>query len=65
VAPGWQTLPTDERVFNIDVYPDHSTVDNACVWVVPGSHKWERAKADEMIKKGREDFALPGAVPPS
>src|SRR5262245_35142694 len=30
-----------ERVFNIDVYPDRSTVENACVWVVPGSHLWD------------------------
>jgi phytanoyl-CoA hydroxylase len=58
-----QPTPNKERVFNIDVYPDHSTVDNSCVWVVPGSHRWESEKANEVIRKGREDFHLPDAVP--
>jgi phytanoyl-CoA hydroxylase len=52
-----------ERVFNIDIYPDYSTVENSCVWCVPGSHKWEKAKADEWVERGRTDFNLPGAVP--
>lgn len=52
-----------ERIFNIDIYPDHSTVENSCVWVIPGSHLWEREKALEWVKRGREDFALPGTVP--
>ncbi|HLK58171.1 MAG TPA: phytanoyl-CoA dioxygenase family protein [Chthonomonadaceae bacterium] len=52
-----------ERVFNIDIYPDYSTVANSCVWVVPGSHLWERERAMEMVKRGREDFNLPNAVP--
>jgi phytanoyl-CoA hydroxylase len=53
----------DERIFNIDLYPDRSTVDNACVWVIPGSHKWEHGQAWELAAKGRESFDLPGAVP--
>jgi ectoine hydroxylase-related dioxygenase (phytanoyl-CoA dioxygenase family) len=53
----------DERIFNIDIYPDHSTVANSCVWVVPGSHKWEHAKAMEWVQRGREEFNLPTAVP--
>jgi hypothetical protein len=28
----------NESIFNIDIYPDESTVDNSCVWVIPGSH---------------------------
>lgn len=52
-----------ERIFNIDVYPDHSTVANSCVWVVPGSHLWEFDRAMEMAQRGRENFDLPGAVP--
>jgi phytanoyl-CoA hydroxylase len=52
-----------ERIFNIDVYPDRSTVANSCVWVVPGSHMWEGEPVKEMIERGRKDFALPGAVP--
>lgn len=52
-----------ERVFNIDIYPDRSTVENSCVWVVPGSHVWENEKAQEWVKRGRENFDLPSAVP--
>lgn len=53
----------NERVFNIDIYPDRSTVENSCVWVVPGSHVWEQAKANEWVERGQKDFQLPGAVP--
>ncbi|HTE21125.1 MAG TPA: phytanoyl-CoA dioxygenase family protein [Armatimonadota bacterium] len=52
-----------ERIFNIDIYPDRSTVENSCVWVVPGSHLWEHGRAWEMAARGREQFELPGAVP--
>ncbi len=55
--------PQYERVFNIDIYPDRSTIANSCVWVIPGSHKWEQAQAQEWTERGREEFALPGAVP--
>ena len=57
------SITGSERVFNIDLYPDYSTVENSCVWVVPGSHVWETEKAMEWIARGKEDFALPGAVP--
>lgn len=53
----------DERIFNIDLYPDRSTVENSCVWVLPGSHLWERGRAMEWVARGRERFDLPGAVP--
>jgi phytanoyl-CoA hydroxylase len=53
----------NERIFNIDIYPDTSTVDNSCVWVVPGSHMWSPEKANEMVARGREHFDLPEAVP--
>jgi ectoine hydroxylase-related dioxygenase (phytanoyl-CoA dioxygenase family) len=52
-----------ERIFNIDIYPDRSTIDNSCVWAVPGSHLWEPEKAREWVKRGQKDFDLPGAVP--
>ena len=52
-----------ERIFNIDIYPDRSTVANSCVWVVPGSHLWEHARAMAWAERGRRDFQLPGAVP--
>lgn len=57
------SITGSERVFNIDIYPDHSTVENSCVWVVPGSHLWEREQALEWVERGRKDFDLPGAVP--
>lgn len=53
----------DERVFNIDIYPDRSTVENSCVWVIPGSHRWSPEEADAWIARGRRRFELPGAVP--
>lgn len=53
----------NERIFNIDLYPDRSTMANSCVWVVPGSHLWEKERANEVIARGRKDFHLPEAVP--
>ncbi|HEV2471680.1 MAG TPA: phytanoyl-CoA dioxygenase family protein, partial [Chthonomonadales bacterium] len=53
----------EERVFNIDIYPDKSTIENSCVWCVPGSHLWPGEQAQEWIERGRADFRLPGAVP--
>jgi len=58
-----KALTGTERIFNIDIYPDRSTIANSCVWVVPGSHLWERECADEMVKRGRASFDLPDAVP--
>jgi phytanoyl-CoA hydroxylase len=56
-------ITRDERIFNIDIYPDRSTVANSCVWVVPGSHRWENDRADAMVARGRKEFDLPNAVP--
>ncbi len=56
----------NERVFNIDIYPDASTIENSCVWCVPGSHRWDVPQATEWVRKGQEDFEAPqaiGAVP--
>ena len=53
----------DERIFNIDIYPDRSTMENSCVWVIPGSHRWTPERASEMVQRGRQNFDLPGAVP--
>jgi ectoine hydroxylase-related dioxygenase (phytanoyl-CoA dioxygenase family) len=52
-----------ERVFNIDIYPDRSTVENSCVWVIPGSHLWDDEPAAAMVARGRAAFDLTGAVP--
>lgn len=53
----------NERIFNIDIYPDYSTIENSCVWAIPGSHLWEHEKAMEWVERGQKDFDLPGAVP--
>jgi hypothetical protein len=54
---------TGRRIFNTDIYLDDSTVENSCVWVVPGSNKWPREKIDEMLALAKTTFELPGAVP--
>jgi ectoine hydroxylase-related dioxygenase (phytanoyl-CoA dioxygenase family) len=59
-----KSISGTERIFNIDIYPDHSTVENSCVWCVPGSHLWAQEKADSWIARGRKNFDdMPGAVP--
>jgi len=56
--------PGEERMFNIDIYPDDSTIENSCVWCVPGSHKWTQEEAMKLVERGRRDFDdVPGAVP--
>ena len=62
---------THERIFNIDIYPDKSTVENSCVWVIPGSHLWQHEKAVEWIERAKKewierdkrDFSPPEAIP--
>jgi hypothetical protein len=57
-------LPNEfHRVFNVDIYLDHSTVENSCVWVVPGSHNWPQDRINEMLALSKSQFELPGAVP--
>lgn len=58
-----QHFAKTQRIFNVDIYPDASTVDNGCVWIVPGSHMWSVEEAAAMIERGNEDFRLPNAVP--
>lgn len=50
-------------IFNIDIYVDDSTVDNGCVWVIPGSHLWGIEEAQEIIDRGEANFNRPDAVP--
>jgi len=57
------TAHEKHRTFNIDFYFDKAFPENACVWVVPGSHQWEEPKAREWIDRGAKNFDLPGAVP--
>ena len=47
--------------FDTDIYLDHSTIDNGCVWGIPGHHlvghvELEKYSADELFEKS-------GAVP--
>lgn len=44
--------------FTCDVYLDPSTVDNGCLWALPGSHRGEPAEVADVL-----DFDVPGAVP--
>ena len=57
------TIRENLRIFNIDIYVDTSTVDNGCVWVIPGSHLWSIEAAQAVIDQGRKDFDLPNAIP--
>lgn len=54
---------TGRRIFNVDIYLDDSTVENSCVWVVPGSQKWSQERIDAMLEQAKTAFELPGAVP--
>ena len=57
------TIRENHPIFNVDIYMDHSTVDNGCVWVIPGSHLWGIEEAQKQIEKGDENFDRPDAVP--
>ena len=57
------TIRETHRIFNVDIYADASTVENGCVWVIPGSHLWSIEDAQAMIERGRKHFDLPNAVP--
>jgi hypothetical protein len=49
--------------FTCDVYIDRSTVENGCVWALPGSHRAEGAAAIAARSIDPLDFTTPGAVP--
>lgn len=53
----------EKRIFNVDIYLDKSHAANSCVWVIPGSQRWDEPAAKAMITRGREQFELPDAVP--
>jgi len=61
----------DDPLFQIDIYPDKSTIENSCVWVIPKSHRWEKDEAIEWMERekkewrarGKTDFGVPGAIP--
>lgn len=46
--------------FTCDVYIDHSTQENGCVWALPGSHRRETLPAGDPDPL---DFDVPGAIP--
>jgi hypothetical protein len=46
--------------FTCDVYIDRSTIDNGCVWALPGSHRAEGAA--RFGEPDPLDFDIPGAV---
>lgn len=50
----------DHAWYAAGIYLDDSTVDNGCLWVVPGSHRTVGAELAELSERG---FDAPGAVP--
>ncbi len=51
---------TGHRIFNVDIYLDHSTTDNGVVWVVPESVHWSRERIREYL--AMPTFEKPGMV---
>src|SRR2546423_7310551 len=51
---------TGHRIFNVDIYLDDSTVDNGCVWVIPGSVHWPADRIKDTL--AIEGFEKPGMV---
>ncbi len=50
----------DRPIFNVDYYLDEADLDT-CLWVYPGSHKWEQDRVDAIVKQ--EGFSTEGATP--
>lgn len=40
--------PEHPPVFNVDIYLDDADLGN-CLWVIPGSHKWPKEKAEARV----------------
>ncbi len=51
---------TGHKIFNVDIYLDHSTKQNGVVWVVPESVHWSKAKIQEYL--AIPSFEKPGMV---
>ena len=52
----------DKPIFNVDFYLDEADLDT-CVWVIPGSHKWDAARAQQEIDKlNRNGFSTENAI---
>lgn len=51
----------EHRWLAVGVYLDEADVDNGCLWVVPGSHRWPEDRRAAAIAAGFTDAA--GAVP--
>jgi ectoine hydroxylase-related dioxygenase (phytanoyl-CoA dioxygenase family) len=53
----------DKPIFNVDFYLDEATLDT-CLWVIPGSHKWDTDRATREIEQlNRGGFGTSGAIP--
>ncbi len=53
----------DQPIFNVDFYLDEATLDT-CLWVIPGSHKWDAERAQiEIERLNRDGFHTAGAIP--
>ena len=60
---GPPTWPNTHPIPNIDadIYLDHSTVDNGCVWAIPGHHLVDHVQFENFTDQ--ELFTQMGAVP--
>ncbi|MFD0712400.1 phytanoyl-CoA dioxygenase family protein [Paenibacillus sp. GCM10027626] len=47
-------------IFNVDFYLDEADL-KTCLWVIPGSHLWSQAEADERCR--RDGFQTDDAIP--
>lgn len=53
----------DQPIFNVDFYLDEADIDT-CVWVIPGSHRWDEAKTQQEIDRlNHGGFSTEGAIP--
>jgi phytanoyl-CoA hydroxylase len=53
----------DPPIFNVDFYLDEATLDT-CLWVIPGSHKWDPERAQcEIERLNNDGFHRDGAIP--
>ena len=54
----------DRPIFNVDFYLDEADEDT-CVWLIPGSHLWDKERSDTEIarRRAQPDFDITGAVP--
>jgi phytanoyl-CoA hydroxylase len=59
----WQQLEPDVAL-TAWVALDDADVENGCMWMVPGSHRWGRQDAQLLTQRNRREAASFGELPP-